>query len=161
MKSNKKELYADKSFRNSKGNDADLKSFRMGKKDMNMKEYRTPEYLTRQKDYRTKDSNIYKDARESDVDRFTSTDSTQEARIRDSKPGFLDWLNPFSKKKNFQGSDKTFRTSDNRSGSRAITSAPVPQPMSEISAGPQDQRNTSLSMDDVKKMINPGNYRSQ
>lgn len=161
MKSNRKELYADKSFRNSKGNDADLKNYRMGKKNMNMKEYRTPEYLTRQKDYRTKDSNIYKDARESDVDRFTSTDTTREARIRDSKPGFLDWLNPFSKKNDFQGSDKAFRTSDNRSGSRAIQNAPVPEPMSEIGAGPQDQRDSSLSMDDVKKMINPEDYRSQ
>ncbi len=158
MQTSRKDLYSEKSFRNAKGNEAELKNFRMGKRDMSMKEFRTPEYLTRQKDYRTRESNISKDARESDVDRFTTADSNAEARIRKSKPGFLDWLNPFSKKQDYYDAEKTYRTSSNRTGSRAIESAPSPEPMSQIGAGPQDQINPALSMDDVKKMLNPASF---
>lgn len=159
MQSNKKDLYTDKSFRNTKDKDIDLKPFRSGKKDLDIKEYSTPEYLTRQKGFRTKDSKFYKDARESDVDRFTTSDSDEEARIRNTKPGFLDWLNPFSNKKPYRGAEKTYRTSTNRAGERAIKRAPSPQPMSEIGASPLEQRNPALSMDDVKKMLNPESFR--
>lgn len=159
MQTNKKDLYSEKSFRKGKNKDAELKSFRMGEKDMAMKEYRTPEYLNRQKDFRTKESNIYKEARESDVDRFTTTDNASVARIKD-RPGLFDWLNPFSKKNDYRGAEKTYRTSSNRSGARAVDSAPSPEPMSQLGASPQDQRNDALSMDDVKKMLNPAAYRS-
>lgn len=161
MQSDKKELYEGKSFRNAEDNEKDLKSFRMGKKDLDMKEYQTPEYLTRQKDVRTKDSRMPKDARESDVERFTTAYGDRQARIKDNKPGFLDWLNPFSKQKDYRDSDRTYRTFDNRSGNRAIDSAASPVPMSQIGASPQDQRNTALSMDDVKKMVSPETYESQ
>ncbi len=159
MQTNKKDLYSEKSFRKGKNKDAELKSFRLGKKEMAMKEYRTPEYLNRQKDFRTKKSNLHKYARESDVDRFTTADSFSEARIKD-RPGLFDWLNPFSKKNDYQGAEKTYRTSINRRGSRAVDSAPSPEPMSQLGASPQDQRNDALSMDDVKKMLNPAAYRS-
>lgn len=160
MQSDKKELYEGKSFRNAEGNEKDLKSFRMGNKDLDMKEYRTPEYLTRQGDFRTKDSRMPKDARESDVERFTTAYGDQQARLKDSKPGFLDWLNPFSKQKDYRDSGRTYRTFDNRRGAGAIESAASPVPMSQIGAGPQDQRNTALSMDDVKKMVSPETYES-
>ncbi|MCF6313490.1 MAG: hypothetical protein L3J39_13680 [Verrucomicrobiales bacterium] len=163
MKSNKKELYKDQSFRNAKtnGKGAEHKLFRNGKKDWSMKEFRTPEYLTRQQDYRTRESNISKDARESDVDRFTTADGDQVARIRNRKSGFLDWLNPFNNKSEFYGANKGYRTGGNRTGARAISSAAEPIPMSSIGAGPQDQVNQSLSMDDVKKMLNPASYRKR
>lgn len=158
IQTDKKDLYENDSFRDTKDNNADLKSYRMGKKDLNMKEYRTPEYLTRQKDYRTKESRMDREARESDVERFTMADGNEEARIKKTKPGFLDWLNPFSRKKGFQESEKSYRTSSNRGGSRAMERAPIPEPMSEIGASPLEQSNPSLSMDDVKKMLNPESY---
>lgn len=161
MQSDKKDLYEGKSYRNAEGREKDLKSFRMGKKDLDMKEYRTPEYLTRQEDFRTKDSRMPKNARESDVERFTTAYGDRQADIRERKPGFLDWLNPFSKQKDFRDSSRTYRTFDNRSGNRAIESAASPVPMSQIGASPQDQRNTALSMDDVKKMVSPETYQSQ
>lgn len=99
-----------------------------------------------------------KDARESDVDRFTTIDGSEKAWIKKTKPGFLDWLNPFSKKKTYQGADKTYRTSTNLTGSRAVASAPVPEPMSQIGASPQNQVDPALSMDDVKKMLNPASF---
>lgn len=158
IQSNKKDLYENDTYRNTKDNNAELKSHRMGKKDLDMKEYRTPEYLTRQKDYRTKDSRMNKEARESDVDRFTMADSNEEARIKNTKPGFLDWLNPFSRKKDYREADKSYRTSSNRSGSRAMDRAAIPEPMSKIGASPFQQADPSLSMDDVKKMLNPESY---
>jgi len=161
IQTNKKNLYEDKSFRNTKNYDTDLKSYRLGKKDFNMNEYRTPEYLTRQKKYRTKDSRMNKDARESDVNRFTTINNDDEAWIKKAKPGFLDWLNPFSKKKAYRGAEKTYRTSINRTGSKAVDRAPSPEPMSQIEAGSQNQVNPALSMDDVKKMLNPGSFRQQ
>lgn len=161
MQTNKKELYADKSFRNTGNKDAVPKLFRSGNKDFSAKEFKTPEYLNRQKDFRTKDSSMNKEARESDVDRFTTINGTDEAYIKKSKPGFLDWLNPFSKRKAYRGSEKTYNTSINRAGSNAISSAPSPEPMSHIGASPQEQTNPSLSMDDVKKMLNPGSFRQQ
>ena len=160
MQSNKKDLYVDQSYNNTKGNSASLKTFRQGKGDMDMKEFRTPEYLNRQKDYRTKESNISKNARESDVDRFTSSYSTEEARIN-NKTNFFDWLNPFSKNKEYQGADKSYRTSFNRNAHKSMQSAPTPEPMGQVGASPQDQRNSSLSMDDVKKMLNPAGYQRQ
>jgi len=161
MQTEKKDLYTDKSFRNTRGNDYTAKAFRFGKKDFESKEFKTLEYLNRQQDYRTKESNISRAARESDVDRFTTIDGSEEAWIKKNKPGFLDWLNPFSNNKKFQGAEKTYRTSGNRKGSKAVSSASVPVPMSEIGASPQDQRNPALSMDDVKKLINPAAYRKQ
>ncbi len=160
MQTNKKDLYTGKSFRNSKDKDAHLKSYRSGKKDLDFKDYRTPEYLTRQKGFDTKDSRINKDARESDVDRFTTITGDQEAHIKQNKRGFFDWLNPFSKKKTYQGADISFRTSADRTGSRAVAGAPVPEGMSRIGAGPQEQISPALSMDDVKKMLNPAAYRT-
>lgn len=157
MQTDKKDLYTEQMFRKAKGKDVDLKDYRMGKKDFDMKEYRTPEYLTRQKDHQIKTSKFYKDARESDVDRFTTYTGAEEAKIRD-KPGFLDWLNPFSKKKAYRDSGKIYRTSTNRAGSRAMENPPSPVPMSRIGAGPQDQVNPSLSMDEVKKMLNPESF---
>ncbi len=161
MKTDKKDLYTDKSFRSSRGDDYKAKAFRLGKKDFEAKEFKTQEYLNRQQDYRTKDSNMSREVRESDVDRFTTINGSEEAWIRKTKPGFLDWLNPFSKKREFQGAEKTYRTSINRRGSRAVSSAPIPVPMSGIGASPLDQRNPALSMDDVKKMINPAAYSKQ
>jgi len=161
MQSDKKDLYEGQAFREAENSERGLKSFRMGKGELDMKEYRTPEYLTRQGEFRTKDSRMARDARESDVERFTTAYSEQQAHIKDSKPGFLDWLNPFSKKGDYRDSSKSYRTFDNRNVNRAIDSAPSPVPMSQVGASPQDQRNTALSMDDVKKMVSPGTYQSQ
>ena len=58
MQTDKKELYSEKSFRKTKNKDAASQIFRGGGKDLGTKEYNTPEYLSRQKDYRTKYSNI-------------------------------------------------------------------------------------------------------
>ena len=160
MQTSKKTLYEDKSYRKTRNNEIDLKNYRLGNKDLDIKEYRTPEYLTRQKDYRTKDSRMNKDARESDLGRFTTTYGDREARIKKPKLGFLDWLNPFSKKKTYREANNNYRTSRNRAGTRAVDSAPTPVPMSQIGASPQKQINQSLSMDDVKKMISPGSYRT-
>ena len=161
MQTDKKELYSEKSFRKTKNKDAASQIFRGGGKDLGTKEYNTPEYLSLQKDYRTKYSNMNNEARESDVDRFTTITGADKAQLKKSRPGFLDWLNPFSKKKNYQGADKVYNTSINRSGSNAVSSAPTPEPMSEIGASPQEQINPALSMDDVKKMLNPASFRQQ
>lgn len=161
MQSDKKELYSDKSFQKTKNKDAAPQLFRSGKKDLGTKEYNTPEYLSRQKDYRTKYSSMNNEARESDVDRFTTITDADNAHLKKSRPGFLDWLNPFNKKKNYQSADKVYNTSLNRSGSNAVGHAAIPEPMSEIGASPQEQINPALSMDDVKKMVNPESYRKQ
>ena len=161
IQSGKKELYEEKSFRRTKDKDAHLRSYRSGKKELDIKEYRTPEYLTRQKDFRTKDSTMNKDASESDVDRFTATESGKQAWYKKFNLGFLDWLNPFSRKKVYREANKSYTTSTNRAGSRTIDRAPVPQPMSKIGASPQHQVDSTLSMDDVKKMLNPEGYIKQ
>ncbi len=161
MQSDKNDLFEGRSFRKAEGSERGLKSFRMGKGELDMEEYRTPEYLTRQGEFRTKDSRMARDARESDVDRFTTAYGDQQANIKDSKPGFLDWLNPFSKKGDYRDSGRSYRTFDNRNANRAADSAASPVPMSQVGASPLDQRNTALSMDDVKKMVSPATYQSQ
>jgi hypothetical protein len=147
-----KDLYTEKS-RSGKKSFA-KKEARLKKRDLTREVYRTPEYLERQKYDASKSAKegklVSRDAN-FDQNRTAETGQTAQESGADS-PGFLNALNPF-RNRTAQESGGTYRTAANREASRAQANIAVPVPGNLPRDG--DLRSAALTMDDVKKMLNP------
>lgn len=151
IKADKPDLYADKKARGMDG--------KFGKKEAKFKnleartkEFRTPEYIKRQE---------YKGATEARESQSTAREGLF-GNNRDSSSGKL-----FASKSESSTQLAQFDTGRNRAegrtfspgGSTALTEAVRNAPRATgttMTAGYQD--NVSMTMDDVKKMLNPGSY---
>jgi len=130
----------------------DKKRARFGKKEARTKEFRTPEYLERQQFAGTEE------ARESDSDaregNFGQSRDRAAGRLfgRDSEDSTE--LASFDGGR-FRGEERTFATRDDPIGSEAVRNSPRARGTAQ---GAGYSANASLTLDDVKKMVEPGVY---
>ena len=138
-----KSRYGNKSF-------GGRKEAKLRGREAEKKLFQTPEYLKRDTFEGGKER-----ARETGL--FVKEDSSGSNKfgtVNKQEAGLLQRVNPFAQK-TFNGSNKTFATSSNREGTRARAEAPTANGI-QRTAGFMD--NTKMSVDDVKKMLNPGAY---
>lgn len=152
----KGDLYANRSDNAARETGSGFKGNRAAKfkKDsFAQKEFRTPEYLKRQ------EFNGTKEFRE----------GAQQSRESGSESKFADRLfktrsasdsNQLARESGSSSRDddgKTFKTSSDRIGSKALSNSKAPEGTPQ--SGYRD--NLMMSMDDVKKMVNPSSYRPE
>jgi hypothetical protein len=143
----KPNLYADKTMR---GSDKTFgkKQARFGNMEAKTKEFKTPEYLVRQ-DFKTGE------AKESGSQaREGGNRNRQAGKLFQTKSKASSDAGSFETG-TFDQSGEKYQTNADRVGSAGIASAPIADG-SRRTMGFQD--NTSMSLDDVKKMVNPGTY---
>jgi len=143
----KPNLYADKTMR---GSDKTFgkKQARFGNMEAKTKEFKTPEYLVRQ-DFKTGE------AKESGSQaREGGSRNRQAGKLFQTKSKASSDAGSFETG-TFDQSGEKYQTNADRVGSAGIASAPIADG-SRRTMGFQD--NTSMSLDDVKKMVNPGTY---
>lgn len=151
IKADKPNLYAEQG---AKGLDGKFgkKQARFKNKEARTKEFRTPEYLKRQ-EFRGADAARETGSRAREANFGNSRDRAAN-KLFGKKTQSSGDLATFGTGTNSQ-TNKTFSTGSDRTASNAIASAPVADGPRQM-MGYQD--NSSLSLDDVKKMVNPGTY---
>ena len=124
------------------------KEARFGKMNAKTKEFKTPEYLVRQ-DFKTGEAK-------------ESGSSARESGSRDRQAGKLFGTRSQASSEvgsyetgTFGQSGEIYSTNPDRSGSAGIANAPIADGTRKT-MGFQD--NVSMSVDDVKRMLNPGSY---
>jgi hypothetical protein len=151
IKADKPNLYADSAAR---GTDSKFgkKQARFRKTEARTNEFRTPEYVKRQQFRGVETAHESgSTAREAD---FGNSRDRQAGKLFGRKSNASSELAVFETGTN-RNADRNFGTGADSVGSAAIASAPVADGTSR-KIGYQD--NAALSMDDVKKMLNPGLY---
>ena len=144
----KPNLYADKKMR---GVDKEYgkKQARYGKMEAKTKEFKTPDYLMRQQEFKTgkaKESGSQAregDSRDRQSGKLFQTKSKASSDVASFETG------------TFDQSGEKYATNADRTGSASIANAPIADGTRQT-MGFQD--NTKMSLDDVKKMVNPGTY---
>lgn len=144
----KPNLYADKKMR---GADKSFgkKQARFGNMEAKTKEFKTPEYLSRQQEFKTGEA---KEA--GSLAREGGSRNRQAGKLFQTKSKASSDAGSFETG-TFDQSGEKYATNADRVGSASIASAPIADG-SRRTMGFQD--NTSMSLDDVKKMVNPGTY---
>ncbi len=151
IKADKPDLFSDQKARGTDGS-FDKKEAKFKKSEARTKEFRTPEYIKRQQYAGAEEARESgSTAREGDFQNSRDRDSRKLFQKRSKTSTELASFNTRS----FEGGNRQFDAGGDRVGSRAIDTAPVADGTRQT-AGYQD--NASLSMDDVKKMVNPGHY---
>lgn len=151
IKADKPDLYAGEKARGVDGG-FQKKQARFRKSEARTKEFRTPEYVKRQQFRGVESADEDGDAaREAD---FTKSRDRQSGRLFARKTEESSQLSTFDTGSDREAS-RTFSTGSDARGSEAIATAPVADGTRQT-MGYQD--NASLSVDDVKKMLNPGSY---
>lgn len=147
----KPNLYSDQKARGVDGG-FDKKEAKFKKSEARTKEFRTPEYIKRQQ-YSGVES-----ARESQS--VAREGNFGQSRDRDANRLFQRKTKSSTELASFdtgtyQDANRTFSTASDSEGSRAIENAPIADGIRQTQ-GYRD--NAALSVDDVKKMLNPGYY---
>lgn len=132
--------------------EASTKVFRGLKKDYAGKDYKTPDYLMRNKDFRGKKAwGADEAARESDIDRHLASGANTEARTQEAKG-----LDRLFRTRSASGLNRDFATRDVGEFARAQDGAPVPQPGPGPSAENNYQVEKRVTMDEVRQLLHPG-----
>ena len=149
------DLYGDRSSNTARETSSGFKgnkAARFKKDSFAGSEFRTPEYLKRQQYNGTKD---YRDG--SQKSREDGTESKLADRLFKTKAASDDNQLARESGSNSRQDDKTFRTSADRTGTKALSESKVPEGVPQSGY----RENAMMSMDDVKKMVNPSSYRPE
>lgn len=131
------------------------KKAKFSKTEARTKAFKTPEYLKRQEFAGVSEAReTNKGARENDSEKSRNKAT---GKLFASKSENVSTFATFDTN-SADGVDGTFTTSSDRIGSRGIDTAPVADGPSQRAAGAGYTKNSSLSVDDVKKLLNPGGY---
>ncbi len=130
-----------------------MKKAKLGKTNAKMKEFKTPEYLKMQEFKGTSESKFGAvKAREGNFENSKSSFASKLFSGAETKG--VDTFGTY-KTNGFDGASKEFKTDGNRAGMNAVNTAPRPAGVAQITGY---QQNSSMSMDDVKKLLNPNAY---
>lgn len=131
---------------------ANSKVFRNGRKDYAGNEYKTPDYLARNQDYRTKKAwGGEKAAAESDMSRHLAAGADTEAKTRDAKG-----LNRLFRTRDASGTSREFATHDPSRLVRAQENAPSPEPIPGPSAENGYRIEKRATRDEIRQLLHPG-----
>lgn len=138
--------------------DVTAEEFRGAKKFGETQEFRTPDFLKRQ-EIRDGDRAAQESTRNARQGQVSYRESDLTYRGSDEELTFWQKLNPFRKSNRpAREQSRVFRTGDFGSGNEAIAEAPTPEPMGTFGEGIGDYRESSMSMDDVRKLLDPGAF---
>jgi hypothetical protein len=151
IKADRPNLYADSKARGTDGKFS-KKQARFRKTEARTKEFRTPEYVKRQQFRGAEEARESgSSAREGNFESSRDRASGQLFGKKTESSSDLASFNAGSTR----DAGRTFTTEGDREASEAVRAAPVADGRKQM-MGYQD--NASLSMDDVKKMVSPGDY---
>ncbi|MEM9280372.1 MAG: hypothetical protein AAGA96_00970 [Verrucomicrobiota bacterium] len=149
----KPNLYSGETARET-GSAFSKKEARLRRDDANTKEFKTPEYLKRQQREEFAVTEAREATNKAREGNFENQRDRQSGRLFKRNSESTTELASFNTSE-YRDADSSFDTSQNRQGTRAIENAPDAQG-TDFKAGYQD--NAAMSLDDVKKMLNPGVY---
>ena len=145
---------------NDRGRDIAGREFRGVREVGEMGEFRTPEYLKRQ-EFRNRKGEVRDADREARYGQAAVDDIDESFRGGDEELTFWQKLNPFRKKSSTPAREagRVFDAADYKPGNRAQDEARTPVPMASFGEGIGDYRDKSMSMDDVRKLLEPEAFR--
>ena len=130
-----------------------MKEAKLGNTEARVKDFKTPEYLKMQEFNGVSEAKLGNtNARENNTEKNQSGFASKFFKKPESKS--VDTFATY-KTKEFSDGTKAFETAGNRAGMNAMNNAPRADGIAQMTGY---KENASMSMDDVKKLLNPNAY---
>ncbi len=127
------------------------KDARIQNRNASKKEFKTPEYLKRSQ-YNGTIKTPYESSMVAEDGNNRASETGRSFAKKEA--GFIQKMNPFASKR-FRGSNDTFKTTANYTGTKALRNSPRADGVQRTSGFLGD---AEMTVDDVKRMVNPNAY---